>query len=155
MKAVAQGDKRLLLYEPPVRLQRKDGDPLFLSIAQTYLITSLTTGQYKARTTSYSYSLLVKKADDFEVILEFHWHPEHTRNLKWPHVHINGNTPEGELKRKHFPTARLSIEDFIRFLVRDFGIKPRMEHDEWKAILTRNKAAFVDHASWLHWKPLI
>jgi hypothetical protein len=154
LTAGREGDKRVLLYEPPVKLQRKSGDSLYLSVTQTYLI-STADGGFKAKTTSYSYELLVKKDGNFETVAEFHWHPDTTKKLKWPHVHIKGNTAEGELGRKHFPTARLSIEDFLKFLLRDFGVKSRLEYDVAKEILTRNKREFVTHASWLYWEPLI
>jgi hypothetical protein len=154
LKAGMEGDKRVLLYEPPVKLRRKSGDPIFLSVTQTYLISPTDDG-YKAKTTSYSYELLVKKDGEFETIAEFHWHPTKTHNLKWPHVHIKGNTAEGDLARKHFPTARVAVEDFLKFLIRDFGVMPRMAYQDWKEILTRNKKAFVDNASWLYWNPLL
>lgn len=155
MTAGREGDERVLLYEPPVRLQRKEGDPLFLSVTQTYKISPTTDEGFKAKTTSYSYEISVRKDGRLEIIAAFHWHPGTTAKLKWPHVHIKGNTAEGDLGRKHFPTARISIEDFLRFLIRDFGVHPRLEYDVWKEILTRNKREFVAHASWLDWKPLI
>jgi hypothetical protein len=154
LTAGRQGNERVLLYEPPVKLERKNGDPLHMAVTQTYLISRLDDG-FKATTTSYSYELIVKKDSALQTIAEFHWHPETTKNLKWPHVHIKGNTAEGDLDRKHFPTSRITIEDFIRFLIRDFEVKPRLEHSEWKEILTRNKRAFVNSASWSYWKPLI
>ena len=154
LTAGAEGDNRVLLYEPPVKLQRKAGDPLYLAVTQTYLV-SLHGNGFKANTTSYSYELLVKKDGNFETIAEFHWHPARTKNLKWPHIHIKGNTAEGDLDRKHFPTARISIEDFVKFLVRDFDIKMRIPYEQGKQILARNKAAFVQGASWLYWNPLI
>jgi len=149
-----EGDKRVLLYEPPVKLERKGGDPLSMAVTQTYLISGVN-GGFKAKTTSYSYELMVKKDRNLETIVEFHWHPDITPKLKWPHVHIKGNTAEGELGRKHFPTARLAVEDFLRFLIRDFDVKPRLSYAVWKEILTRNKREFVANASWLDWKPLI
>jgi hypothetical protein len=149
-----EGNKRVLLYEPPVKLERKGGDPLYMAVTQTYSLSQVDAG-YKARTTSYSYELLVRKDGTFLTIAEFHWHPDTTPNPKWPHVHVKGNSAEGELDRKHFPTARLSIEDFVRFLMRDFDVKPRLAYADSKEILTRNKREFVAGASWLCYKPLI
>jgi len=154
LTAGREGNKRVLLYEPPVKLERKAGDPLYMAVTQTYLI-SPANGGFKTKTTSYSYELLVKKDNSLQTIAEFHWHPDATPNLKWPYAHIKGNTAEGELGRKHFPTARLAIEDFIRFLIRDFDVKSRLAHADWKEILTRNKREFVTSASWLYWNPLI
>jgi len=36
-----EGNKRVLLYEPPVKLERKGGDPLYMGVTQTYLISKL------------------------------------------------------------------------------------------------------------------
>jgi hypothetical protein len=154
LTAGREGNNRVLFYEPPVKLERKSGDPLYMSVTQTYLISSVD-NRFKATTTSYSYELVVKKDGKLETIAEFHWHPDATKNLKWPHVHIKGNTAEGELDRKHFPTGRMAVEDFLRFLIRDFDVKPRLPYADWKEILTRNKREFTSGASWLYWKPLI
>jgi hypothetical protein len=154
LKASSEGNERVLLYEPPVKLKRKSGDPLYLSVVQTYLVSERD-GEYKAKTTSYSYSLWVKKDSSLHAVLEFHWHPGATANLKWPHVHVNANSAEGELKKKHIPTARVAIEDFLRFLIRDYGIVPIIPYQKAKEILIKNKAAFVQGASWLDYKQLI
>lgn len=71
-------NKRVLLYEPPVKLERKKGDPLFLAVTQTYLI-SAANGEFKTKTTSYSYELMVRKDGNLQTIAEFHWHPDTTR----------------------------------------------------------------------------
>jgi hypothetical protein len=146
------GDERILYYEPPVKLNRSGGDDLYLVVTQTYRITSTDDG-FKANTTSYNYELWCKKDRELETIVEFHWHP--TEEVKWPHVHVTGNSPEGALDRKHFPTARLSLEDFLRFLIRDFDVRTIVPYATWKEILTRNKREFVASASWLYYKPLI
>jgi hypothetical protein len=152
--ASRDGERRILLYEPPVKLERKSGDPLHLAVTQTYKIVS-TAGGYKAQSTGYTYELYAGASDELKSILEFHWHPETTHNLRWPHLHLNADGPDGNLRRKHFPTARTAIEDFLRLLIRDFEVKPRLSHSEWKEILTRNKSAFANSATWLYWKSLI
>lgn len=149
-------DRRILLYEPPVKVARKNGlEPLYLSITQTYQVVEAGDRAFKARSTSYSYGLLAKQNNNFHELLEFHWHPESTPKLRWPHLHVIANSQVGDLSRVHFPTGRLSIEDFIRLAIRDFQVKPRIPHDDWKKILTKNKAAFCQGASWLYWTPLI
>jgi hypothetical protein len=151
-----QKDRRILLYDPPIKIPRKHGaDPLYLSITQTYRVVKSQDGTTRANSTGYSYGLLAKQNGEFHAIVEFHWHPEDTVNLKWPHLHVIANSKDGELSRVHFPTARICIEDFIRLLIRDFDVKPRLPYDEYKRILMKNKAAFVDKANWLSWKPLI
>jgi hypothetical protein len=97
--------------------------------------------------------LWLKRDRELAAIVEFHWHP--SKEVKWPHVHVTGNSPEGALERKHFPTARISLEDFLRFLIRDYDIKALPPYATWKEILTRNKREFVTNASWLYYEPLI
>jgi hypothetical protein len=153
----AEGNERILIFKAPVKLDRKGNScPLYMSVVQTYVVIPSKDGQYKVKTTSYIYSLLSKCNGEIHEVLEFHWHPKSTPKLRWPHLHILGTLNNGEdIHKVHFPTARFCIEDFIRLLIRDFGVKPRLAHSEWKEILVRNKQAFMDSASWLHWEPLI
>jgi hypothetical protein len=130
-------------------------EPAYLSITQTYQVVEVADLAFKANSTSYSYGLLVKQNNNFHELVEFHWHPESTPKLRWPHLHVIANSQDGDLSRVHFPTGRLSIEDFIRLLIRDFHVAPKMPYDEWKKLLTKNKTAFCENASWLYWKPLI
>ena len=138
-----EGNRSLLTYREPVKLTRKSGDPLYVNVTQTYLIVQSGDGEYKANSTAYIYTVLGKFGNNLSEILEFHWHPTDTPKLKWPHLHVNGNTADGDVSRVHFPTGRLAVEDFIRILVRDFDVKMWLPYDEAKRILTKNKRAFA------------
>jgi hypothetical protein len=153
----SEGNERILVFKNPVKLERKaNAPPLYMSIVQTYSVDLCKDGQYKVKTTSYIYSVLAKCGTEVREILEFHWHPKSTPKLQWPHLHILGQMDnEDDIRKIHFPTARLSIEDFVRLLMRDFAVKARVDHATWKEILTRNKQAFVENASWLCSKSLI
>lgn len=148
------GDERLLLYEPPIKLNRKSGKALYMAVTQVYKIVPFEK-EFKTQTSSYTYELLAQGDNGPEAVVEFHWHPGQTQNLKWPHLHVNANCADGGLERVHFPTGRMAIEDFLKLLIRDFGVKPRLPYEQWKEILTRNKREFSTSASWLYWKPLI
>jgi hypothetical protein len=153
--ASVEKDSRILLYDPPVKIARNHGAaPMYLSVTQTYRVVPAADGGTKANSTAYIYELFAKPNNE-DPILEFHWHPQSTPRLRWPHLHVIANSKDGKLDRVHFPTARLCIEDFIRLLIRDFDVSPRLPHEEYKRILTKNKAAFVQRASWLSWEPLI
>ncbi|MGA2537983.1 MAG: hypothetical protein ABSF53_18365 [Terracidiphilus sp.] len=154
LTAGRDGNVRLLLYEPPVKLERKSGNALFMAITQSYEIVPFEK-EFKAKTTSYTYEPLGQGDQGLETIVEFHWHPGQTTNLKWPHLHVKANGVDGGLGRVHFPTGRFAIEDYLKLLIRDFGVKPRLPYEQWKEILTRNKREFSASASWLYWKPLI
>jgi hypothetical protein len=37
------------------------------------------------------------------------------------------------IQRAHLPTGRVSVEDFLRTAIRDFGVKP--QRDDWETVL--------------------
>jgi hypothetical protein len=45
------------------------------------------------------------------------------------------------------PHAKICIEDFVRLLIRDFGVRPRLPREEWKKLLAENKSSFAKHAT--------
>jgi hypothetical protein len=71
--ASADKDRRILLYDPPIKIPRKHGaEPLYLSITQTYRVVEAEDGTTRANSTSYSYGLLAKQNGEFCTIIEFH-----------------------------------------------------------------------------------
>jgi hypothetical protein len=110
----------------------------------------LETGGYKAHSTSYYYAVLAEEEHVRREILAFHWHPETTRKLQWPHLHVIPENDDARIPYIHFPTGRCPIEDFIYMLIRDLKVRARMPYDEWRRILVKNKGEFVKSATWLH-----
>src|SRR5439155_9569266 len=70
-------------------------------------------GPYKVRITAYYYSLEDKDGDE---ILLYHWHPDNTPNIKFPHLHIC----QTNFKKKHLPTSRIALEQVLRLVVDEF-----------------------------------
>jgi hypothetical protein len=151
LNGIRREDEHLLLFEPPPRLQRKAGKPVFLNILQTFKTVPMEGSGFRAHTTSYHYSIAEKESEAGEYgIFAYHWHPRLTPKLKWPHLHVLPSTSDSFINhRVHFPTARICIEDFVRLLIRDFGVRPRLPHEEWKKLLAENKSSFAKHATWL------
>jgi hypothetical protein len=74
-------------------------------------------------------------------IVAYHWHPNDS-DLRSPHMHV------ADVPRVHFPTSRVSLEDFIVMTIRYYDVRPRLRHAEWTAILEKNKRAFEESATW-------
>jgi hypothetical protein len=51
-----------------------------------------------------------------------------------------------ELQRAHFPTGRVSVEEFLRLAIHAFDVKPR--RSDWRAVLQRTQAAFSKWRTW-------
>ena len=95
--------------------------------------------QFKAKTQEYSYTLLKEGRE----IVSYHWHPNDP-GVSYPHLHVH----EKAIKRIHFPTSRVCLEDFILMLFRDYEIRPVVSHAEYKQILEKNKKNFEKWATW-------
>jgi hypothetical protein len=129
--------------DPPAKLGKRSGGSLF--IIATQVLTAVpdprVPGQFKAKTREYSYRLVEEENIAAQDIVAYHWHPNDS-DLRIPHLHV------AAVPRVHFPTSRVSLEDFILMLTRYYDVKPRLKHAEWTAILEKNKGAFEKMATW-------
>lgn len=73
---------------------------------------------WRVRVAGYQYMLA--DADERE-ILSYHLHPGQDVS-DTPHLHIKG-LPLRELQKAHLPTAHVTVEAFIRLLIRDFQVQ--------------------------------
>jgi hypothetical protein len=92
----------------------------------------------------YVYSL---DDDAGNVIVAYHWHPD--IGPRYPHLHVRA-TARRDVMKAHFPTARISLEEFVRLLIEDFDVRPRRSH--WKKILVQTQATFERYRTW-HIRP--
>jgi len=96
---------------------------LFFEATQLFRFRyDLSRREWRCCTLAYSYSL----AEDAQLAKEciaWHWHPGTSRE---PHVHVRTEHPAlGRLARLHLPTARVSFESVVRFLIGDLGVECR------------------------------
>jgi len=144
LTAYPQSQKLYRVWTHPLfELETKSGAALFMSITQVFAVGPhpIQVGQFKARTRQYSYRLSKRENIEAAEILSYHWHPDDS-DVRYPHLHVT------RVPRVHFPTSRVCIEDFVEMTIRYFGVRPRLKHSEWTAILERNKKAFEKMASW-------
>ena len=117
----------------PVRLHAQL--PIFLSARMFYRLEQHER-LWQAGTSAYWYSL----HDERHEIFAYHWHPEQTPNVTFPHLHLEAGAgvQRAELTRAHLPTGGVTLAAFLRMAIRDFGVEPR--RNDWQNVLEYNEA---------------
>jgi len=108
--------------------------PLSLAVILYYVVESAAQ-TWRVRTTAYFYAL----HDDRHEILAYHWHPETSPGTAFPHLHLEAGAQIGrvEMQRAHLPTGRITLEDVIEMMIRDFAVTPFV--DDWPDILAKTR----------------
>ena len=101
-------------------------------------------GPWRVSSSAYIYRL----SEDDEPIFAYHWHPIEGFDIQFPHLHLYLLERQGApaLAKAHFPTARISLESFVRLLVREFGVRPL--RDDYPAILDARERDFLRQRTW-------
>jgi len=132
---------------PTVELMTQRGEILRLSFVQEFsIIKALWLGAYKVRTHSYYYGL---EDEHHAEIIAFHWHPDTTPQITFPHMHIcagAGDRIRPEIRGTHFPTSRISFEEFCLLLLREFHVVA--ERSDSERVLEENFLKFKNHRTW-------
>jgi len=150
LHGIREGAEHLLFFEPPARLATTKSGFLYIDVLQTFATVQTNDGSFRAHTTGYQYAVMEAETDSTEYgIVTYHWHPGRTPKLRWPHLHVIPRERDKYLGNAiHLPTSRICIEDFVHLFIRDFHVRPRSSHEDWKKILTDNKTSFVKFANW-------
>lgn len=118
-----------------------------LSMAQSYRIVQTEDqerGPWKARTRAYTYTLESGQGPE---MVAFHWHPEGRSLVTRPHMHLGpGCGVDPDVSKIHFPTGRVSVEDFIWVTIEGFGIESR--RGDWQDILAESRGVFEQWRTW-------
>lgn len=134
---------RKVWFTPSARVAKVGTGYRFLFITQVFTVTRVP-GQpkfFKVNTREYSYRLSDSPNIEYDDIVAYHWHP-HEFEVRYPHLHVRA------VRRVHFPTSRVCLEDFVRLGIDYYDVKPNLPHEEWTGILKKNKSAFDRGASW-------
>lgn len=132
----------------PVRVARAArSETIAIRVGQQYRIVHSQgeRGPLKVQTVAYMYTL--EDADGRE-IFGYHWHPESRSPFSFPHLHFEAGAMVGraELQSAHFPTGRISVEEFLRLVIETFDVKTRRRN--WRAVLQQTQAAFSTWRTW-------
>jgi hypothetical protein len=119
-----------------------------MSVGQTYALVETDDperGPWKVSTRAYSYTL-----DDAEgrEVLAYQWHPDGPSPMKRPHMHFGAGAgiEQAPISGIHFPTNRVSIEDFLWLLLEEFDIQP--SRADWRSVLHQTREAFEAWQTW-------
>lgn len=128
----------------PVKLS---GDPaLFLTVLQNYRVVEFERpgGPWMVSIVSYFYAL---EDDDGREVL-YHWHPQSSSTVTFPHIHVrSGGTLGGvDVDRIHFPTGRVALENVLRMAIQELGVSP--QRDDWAEVLDSTQAAYEEWRTW-------
>jgi hypothetical protein len=96
-------------------------------------------------------SRMVYQSDDAGRDQFFRFEMDRKPKTHYPfaHLHVNGNWKAGtaqrpkDLEKIHFPIARPTIENLIRVLVYDFGVKPQSEPSVFEPVLRACEQEFL------------
>jgi hypothetical protein len=131
----------------PARVRVRSGSvPLHVYVAQDYRIRlddETADDVPPVSLIGYVYTLL---ASDGVEVVAYHWHPETTASLSFPHLHIglaalgrDAAVLPGQFHKVHLPTGPVALEDFIRLAITEFGVEPRRA--DWADVLAGTQAA--------------
>jgi hypothetical protein len=113
---------------------------LFLAVSQDLEVTQETDKSWRLRTLEYNYHLLEASSPDSRWVIRWEYkshtrlrdiHPRH-------HVHIDVtiDTPAGKLNLDHLHLCSgwVTLEEVIRFLIAEVGVKPKIADWDHKLI---------------------
>jgi hypothetical protein len=153
---VSSGGYRVSARPHALTLAKGDAVPirggangLVMRIAQQYVIVQASdeSGPWKVKTTSYAYSLR-RRGTNGQEVLAFHWHPDGPSRVTTPHLHISAGSGVvfPRLLGAHIPTRRISVEQFLRLILDELGVKAR--RDDWRKVLDKGQRDFEDWQTW-------
>jgi hypothetical protein len=136
----------LTTSEDPIRVPTDAGGGyVYLSASQNFRYDrhGRFPGEWKVTTLGYVYRVALGPSQD-DSIVAWHWHPSTKAEC---HVHSfssHGLLPGG-LGELHLPTGRVSIEQILRFLILDLGVRARVG---WEQAIGESEARFNEYKSW-------
>lgn len=141
----ARGTHFLRTSEVPLRLTSVGGGYVYLAANQsfTYEKHGRFVGEYKVKTLGYIYAVGLGPSRE-DTIVAWHWHPENRPDC---HAHVyapHDLLPEG-LAELHIPTSRVSMEQVLRFLIQDLGVRARTG---WEDAIADSEGRFLEYRSW-------
>lgn len=117
-----------------------------LSVRQRYRIVDAEGERGPVKVSTRAYAYILKDADGHELVA-FHWHPGDTSPMPRPHMHLGaGSGVNPALSKVHFPTGRISIEDFLWLAIHGFDAQP--QRDDWEDVLGESRGKFEDWRTW-------
>lgn len=132
----------------PVQLRCRSGERIAFSASQNFRIIQAkgSLGPWRVSTAAYYYSIETVEGQE---ILQYHWHPEDTGGIDYPHLHLGAAAGKlrADLASAHVRTSRVSLEYVLEMLIEDFGVRARGQ-SEWRSRLRKAHRKFREARSW-------
>lgn len=145
-----RGHLSLTTQPDPVPLTRSAGR-LYLSASQSFHFrpNPAARGQMKVSTDEYIYNLGESPDDPRDYLLAWHWHPSVKSEC---HLHIRATVGKDvDLHKSHLPTARVSLEEVLRFLIQECGVRPA--RSDWESVLRDSQSRHETYRTWSGARP--
>jgi hypothetical protein len=129
----------------PISLKVPNGRVLYLTAAQSFRVRKHK-GEWKASALEYIYNV-GETEDTRDYMFAWHWHP----NQWGPECHLHASAElsnQMKLTRKHLPTARISFEEVLWFLINEFDVEPAQDLAECRRVLSETRRRHEQHRSW-------
>lgn len=104
--------------------------------------------RYRISTRGYMYGLQDPNGSE---VFAAHWHPLGSSPYVDPHYHVGAAalSDDGVFSpRAHIPSHRVSLEEFVRFVITQFDVEPTC--DDWNERLRSTEDTFDRYKSWGH-----
>jgi hypothetical protein len=138
----SQSPHALTLSENPAPLGRNRR--IALNLIQQYRVIPTDNqerGAWKVQTVGYFYTLL-EPTPPHDEIVAYHWHPESRSAVRYPHFHISSGSSvrRADIRKAHFPTGRIAIEQVLRLVITEFDVQPL--RNDWESVLNQMQSSF-------------
>lgn len=127
----------------------RGGQRIAITVVQSYRVgqeDDEKRSSWRVHTASYAYGL--HRLEDERQVLAYHWHPDDTPDVPFPHLHIGSGA--GDLRARfskyHLPTGRVTVEDVVLLAVREFGVEPLRR--DWERVLRESRRTFEQRRTW-------
>ncbi len=148
------GEIHALSFYPTTstRIILPGAQPLKFRLLHLYEVIA-SDGGYAVHTRAYTYQFELVDVPRPEIVI-YHYDPrpdpdpkaDPEKKVLTPHLHVRGLENPLFLGKAHFPTGRVSIEEVLRFAVRELGVIPI--NDNWRTILDETEKDFKAKKTW-------
>lgn len=119
---------------------------LSFSLLHAYLLRPANGRRANDVVHSVGYSYQIHRFDGEEVVA-FHWHPGRTKQVQFPHLHLESRSDRPAISRgHHIPSGRVSIEAVVRFAIEELGVRPL--RPDWLQLIEIGIETFDAARSW-------
>lgn len=135
----ASKDFHITCFQDKGRLPLKLNPEGWLHFRQ---IGSIQSGKVVVTESRYSYSLSPDPDNEEQWVFRYDYCVNLEKHVPHSHIHLNAARGNQQLRRIHFPTGRVSIEQIIAHLIIEWGIESK--RSDWFEYLAESHKGFME-----------